>query len=66
MRAEDGAPGFEEGLDLGYLPRSSLRTRDDGLPVPPLAFMDDLERIPVRVEYISGIVSRIVFQSCAG
>jgi hypothetical protein len=31
-----------------------------------LAFMDDLERIPVRVEYITGIVSRIVFQSCAG
>src|SRR5258708_20303531 len=28
--------------------------------------MDDLERIPVRIEYISGIVSRIVFQSCAG
>src|SRR5258708_22922530 len=28
--------------------------------------MDDLERIPVWVEYISGIVSRIVFQSCAG
>src|SRR6267154_2000209 len=28
--------------------------------------MDDLERIPVGVEYIGGIVSRIVFQSCAG
>src|ERR1700733_5088743 len=28
--------------------------------------MDDLERIAVGVEYISGIVSRIVFQSCAG
>src|ERR1700733_11204885 len=28
--------------------------------------MDDLERISVRVEYISGIVSRIVFQSGAG
>src|SRR5258705_13954827 len=28
--------------------------------------MDDLERIAVRVEYIGGIVSRIVFQSCAG
>src|SRR5713226_6540219 len=25
-----------------------------------------LERIPVGVEYIGGIVSRIVFQSCAG
>ena len=24
-------------------------------PVPSLVFMDDLERIPVRVEYISGI-----------
>src|SRR5256885_8626318 len=31
-----------------------------------LALMDDLERIPVGVEYIGGIVSRIVFQSCAG
>src|SRR6266851_4691751 len=28
--------------------------------------MDDLERIPVGVEYIGGIVSRIVSQSCAG
>src|ERR1700681_4358422 len=28
--------------------------------------MDDLERISVWVEYISGVVSRIVFQSCAG
>src|SRR6266566_9510920 len=28
--------------------------------------MDDLERIPVGVEYIGGIVSRIVFQSRAG
>src|SRR6266851_4515641 len=28
--------------------------------------MDDLERIPVRVEYIGGVVSRIVFQSCTG
>src|SRR5258708_35232413 len=27
--------------------------------------MDDLERIPVGVEYIGAIVSRIVFQSCA-
>src|ERR1700757_2852869 len=27
--------------------------------------MDGLERIAVRVEYISGIISRIVFQSCA-
>src|ERR1700722_14760316 len=45
--------------------RSWLRIRDDGPPVPSLALMDDLERIPVRVEYISGIVSRIVFQSCA-
>src|ERR1700687_1951958 len=26
--------------------------------------MDDLERISVGVEYISGVVSRIVFQSC--
>src|ERR1700729_2054025 len=34
--------------------------------IPSSAFMDDLERIPVRVEYISGIVSRVVFQSCAG
>ena len=33
--------------------------------LPSLAFMDDLERISVRVEYISGIVSRTVFQSCA-
>jgi hypothetical protein len=33
--------------------------------IPSLAFMDDLERIPVGVEYISGIVARIVFQSCA-
>ena len=29
-----------------------------------LAFMDDLERIPVRVKYIGGVVSRIVFHSC--
>src|ERR1700676_2285797 len=28
--------------------------------------MYDLERIPVGVEYIGGIVARIVFQSCAG
>src|SRR5260370_29809957 len=28
--------------------------------------MDDLERIPVGVAYIGGVVSRIVFQSCAG
>src|SRR5258708_32955623 len=28
--------------------------------------MDDLERISVGVAYIGGIVSRIVFQSCAG
>src|SRR5579864_9646588 len=28
--------------------------------------MYDLERIPVGVEYIGGIVSRIVFQACAG
>ena len=26
--------------------------------------MDDLERIPVRVKYIGGVVSRIVFHSC--
>src|ERR1700683_2136799 len=32
--------------------------------VPSLAFMDDLERIPVRVKYIRGVVSRIVFHSC--
>jgi hypothetical protein len=32
--------------------------------VRSLAFMDDLERIPVRVKYIGGIVSRIVFHSC--
>jgi hypothetical protein len=31
-----------------------------------LALMDDLERIPVGVEDIGGIVSRIVFQPCAG
>src|ERR1700737_5220671 len=30
----------------------------------PRAFMDDLERIPVRVKYIGGIVSPIVFQAC--
>src|ERR1700683_513872 len=29
-----------------------------------LAFMDDLERIPVRVKHIGGVVSRIVFHSC--
>src|ERR1700730_5658909 len=28
--------------------------------------MDDFERIPVRVKYIGGIISRIVFQSCTG
>src|SRR5260370_2243538 len=28
--------------------------------------MDDLERISVGVAYIGGIVSRVVFQSCAG
>ena len=28
--------------------------------------MDDLERIPVGVEYIGGVVSLIVFQSYAG
>src|SRR5690349_21796031 len=28
--------------------------------------MDDLERIPLGVEYIGGIVSRIVFHPCAG
>jgi hypothetical protein len=28
--------------------------------------MDDLERISVGVAHIGGIVSRIVFQSCAG
>jgi hypothetical protein len=28
--------------------------------------MDDLERIPVGVAHVGGIVSRIVFQSCAG
>jgi hypothetical protein len=32
--------------------------------VEDLAFMDDLKRIPVRVKYIGGVVSRIVFQSC--
>ena len=32
--------------------------------VPPLAFMDDLERISVRIKYIGGVVSRIVFHSC--
>jgi hypothetical protein len=32
--------------------------------VPSLAFMDDLERIPVRVKYIGSVVSRIVFDSC--
>src|SRR6266478_7922857 len=26
--------------------------------------MDDFERIPVRVKYIGGVVSRIVFHSC--
>src|SRR4029077_18325249 len=31
-----------------------------------LALMYDLERIPVGVEYIGGVVSRIVLQSCAG
>ena len=34
---------------------------------PSLALMDDLERIPVRVKYIGGVVSRIsriVFHSC--
>jgi hypothetical protein len=31
-----------------------------------LAFVDNLERIAVRVEYIGGIISRIVFQPCAG
>ena len=29
-----------------------------------LALVNDLERIPVRIEYIRRIVSRIVFQSC--
>jgi hypothetical protein len=28
--------------------------------------MDDLERIPVRVKYIGGVISRIVFHSRRG
>src|SRR5580704_2033210 len=36
------------------------------LQVLTLALMDDFERISVGVVYIGGIVSRIVFQSCAG
>src|SRR5258705_11235586 len=28
--------------------------------------MYDLERTPVGIEYVGGVVSRIVFQSCAG
>jgi hypothetical protein len=27
------------------------------------ALMDDLERIPVRIKHVSGVVSRIVFDS---
>ena len=34
-----------------------FRLRSEG---PSLAFMDDLERIPVRIKYIGGVVSRIV------
>jgi hypothetical protein len=34
--------------------------------VPSLALMDDFERISVRVKYIGGVVSRIVFHSCPG
>ena len=30
-----------------------------------LAFVDDFKRIPVRVKYIGGVVSRIVFHSCS-
>jgi hypothetical protein len=42
-------------------PESLLARRCE---VPSLAFMDDLERIPVWIKYISGVVFRIVFHSC--
>jgi hypothetical protein len=53
---------------LRCLLRPGLKSRAPrGIPeLPILALMYDLERIPVGVENIGGIVSRIVFQSCAG
>src|ERR1700722_1825159 len=33
-------------------------------PVLGLTFMNNLERIPIRVKHIGGVVSRIVFHSC--
>jgi len=58
-----GAPRDGESLIFDYtarmVPKASHRCE-----LPSLAFVDDLERIPVRVKYIGGVVSRIVFHSC--
>jgi hypothetical protein len=47
----------------GY--RSTLSRHTNSTTALVLVLMDNLERIPVGVEYIGGIVSRIVFQPCA-
>src|ERR1700683_3271662 len=46
-------------------PQTALGRSYERCEVPSLALMDDFERIPVRVKYIGGVVSGVVFKTCA-
>src|SRR6266542_1675475 len=67
MPASTSSPGSVPGNTLDSLWNTRyVSGKTNGITALTLALMDDLERITVGVEYIGGIVSRIVFQSCAG